>query len=142
MFSHLYPSVPILVTSRDAGYEQAPLDEEQFEVFNLLPFDNEQVQEFVEKWFSAGGEEDIIFSHDRTTKSFFDMITEITFDHRTNPLLLSLLYSIYPGEKYIPRSRLDIYEKAATLLFEQWDKNRAITPLPRSKEQPSTLRLK
>src|SRR5205823_13729081 len=52
-FCNLYPSVPVLVTSREVGYEQAPLDEERFEVFHLAPFDNEQVHEYINKWFDS-----------------------------------------------------------------------------------------
>jgi predicted NACHT family NTPase len=51
-FCKLYPSVPVVVTSREVGYEQAPLDEEKFEIFRLAPFSEKQVEEYVEKWFS------------------------------------------------------------------------------------------
>jgi hypothetical protein len=44
-FCSLYPSVPVLVTSREVGYEQAPLDEAKFEIFRLAPFDEDQVSE-------------------------------------------------------------------------------------------------
>jgi hypothetical protein len=52
-FFNLYPSVPVLVTSREVGYEQAPLDQEKFEIFRLAPFDEGQVQEYATKWFDV-----------------------------------------------------------------------------------------
>jgi len=139
MFAHLYPSVPLLVTSREVGYEQAPLDEALFEAYRLLPFDDDQVREFVAKWFSLAGREDAVAPLDRVTETLLKE-AESTADLRTNPLLLSLLCSTYRGEQYIPRRRADIYEKSAAMLFEQWDKRRGISaPLPISRAQIRSL---
>lgn len=46
-FSNVYPSVAILVTSREVGYEQAPLDPVLFSVFKILPFDDVTFQELI-----------------------------------------------------------------------------------------------
>ncbi len=46
-FCNLYPSVPVLVTSREVGYEQAPLDEKKFEIFRLAPLKEDQVEKYV-----------------------------------------------------------------------------------------------
>jgi len=127
MFAHLYPSVPMLVTSREVGYEQAPLDEAMFEIYRLLPFDDEQVREFVAKWFSSAGKEDFVAQSDRETETFLKE-SESTIDLRTNPLLLSLLCSIYGGYHYLPRNRADIYERSAEMFLSTWDKSRSIIP--------------
>jgi predicted NACHT family NTPase len=55
-FCSLYPSVPVLVTSREVGYEQAPLDERRFELFRLAEFDEEQVRKYARKWFTVDTE--------------------------------------------------------------------------------------
>ena len=39
----------MLVTSREVGYEQAPLDETRFIAYRLAPFDNQQVEEYAKK---------------------------------------------------------------------------------------------
>jgi predicted NACHT family NTPase len=127
MFAHLYPSVPMLVTSREVGYEQAPLDEAMFEIYRLLPFDDEQVREFMSKWFSSAGKEDFVAQSDRETETFLKE-SESTIDLRTNPLLLSLLCSIYGGYRYLPRNRADIYERSAEMFLSTWDKSRSIIP--------------
>jgi Cdc6-like AAA superfamily ATPase len=136
MFAHRYPSVPLLVTSREVGYEQAPLDEAIFEVYRLLPFDDEQVREYVAKWFfSTAGRENAFTPPERVTETFLKE-AETTADLRTNPLLLSLLCTTYRGEQYIPRRRADIYEKSAAMLFEQRDTSKGISaPLPISQAQ-------
>ncbi|WP_048751901.1 NACHT domain-containing protein, partial [Crocosphaera watsonii] len=56
-FANFYPSVPILVTSREVGYKEAPLNEEIFNSFSLGSFNDEQVKEYTEKWFKVTIEE-------------------------------------------------------------------------------------
>jgi len=128
-FCTLYPSVPTVVTSREVGYEQAPLDEEKFEIFRLSPFDEEQVKDYVGKWFSL----DTHLTDEQQkqkVEAFLDE-SEVVPDLRSNPLILALLCNIYRGDGYIPRNRPDVYEKCALMLFERWDKGRGIrVPLP------------
>ena len=128
-FCSLYPSVPVLVTSREVGYEQAPLDEDRFEVFRLAPFDNEQVHEYINKWFDSITELTQEQKNQKTDAFFTE--SEFVPDLRSNPLMLALLCNIYREENYIPKNRPDVYEKCATMLFERWDKSRGIqVPLP------------
>lgn len=128
-FSSLYSSVPVLVTSREVGYEQAPLDHEMFELFHIAPFKNAQVDEYARKWFAA---DDEIPQDQREEKAeAFLKESRSVPDLRSNPLMLALLCNIYRGENYIPRNRPDVYEKCALMLFEKWDKSRGIyMPLP------------
>ncbi len=128
-FSSLYSSVPILVTSRKVGYEQAPLDHETFELFHIAPFDETQVDEYVRKWFAAD-EEMSQAQREEKAETFLKESRSVP-DLRSNPLMLALLCNIYKGENYIPRNRPDVYEKCAVMLFEKWDKSRGIyVPLP------------
>ena len=128
-FCNLYPAVPVLVTSRVVGYEQAPLDEKKFEIFRLAPFDEDQVQEYVTKWFST--DTDLTREQQKQKSQAFVEESQIVPDLRSNPLMLALMCNIYRGENYIPRNRPDVYEKCAVMLFERWDKSRGIRiPLP------------
>jgi hypothetical protein len=123
-FCSLYPNVPALIISREVGYEQAPLDENRFEVFRLTPFTEEQVGEYVKKWFSI----DVELLPEQKTQKVKAFINEslIVPDLRSNPLMLALMCNIYRGENYIPRNRPDVYEKCALLLFERLDKSKGI----------------
>ncbi len=128
-FCDLYPSVPVLVTSRGVGYEQAPLDPRKFEVFRLSEFDQNQVLEYANKWFAA----DKDLTPDQQTQKAASFLEESQSvpDLRSNPLMLALMCNIYRGESYIPRNRPEVYEKCAIMLFERWDKGRGIlVPLP------------
>lgn len=123
-FCNLYPAVPVLVTSRQVGYDQAPLDESRFSIFRLAPFDDSQVREYVNKWFAV--DQDLTQKQQRSRAETFLDESRIVPDLRSNPLMLALMCNIYRGENYIPGNRPDVYEKCAIMLFERWDKSRGI----------------
>ncbi|EAM53318.1 NACHT domain-containing protein [Crocosphaera watsonii WH 8501] len=128
-FANFYPSVPILVTSREVGYKEAPLNEEIFNSFSLGSFNDEQVKEYTEKWFKVTIEE----TENKRTKKVEAFLNESKGvpDLQKNPLMLGLMCNIYRGEGYIPRNRPDVYAKCADMLFERWDKRRDIKlPIP------------
>ena len=124
-FCSRYPSVPVLVTSRFVGYEQAPLDDEAFLRFRLTSFNEEQVKEYVEKWFGALSH---LSDEERQKKAsaFLEESGSVP-DLRSNPLMLALMCSIYRDEGTIPHNRPDVYEECASMLFDKWDKRRKIT---------------
>ncbi len=123
-FANLYSSVPILITSREVGYKEAPLNEERFNTFSLGYFNEEQVKEYTEKWFKVTTDE----TEEKRSKKVEAFLNESKGvpDLQKNPLMLGLMCNIYRGEGYIPRNRPDVYEKCADMLFERWDKRRDI----------------
>lgn len=128
-FCTLYPSVPVVVTSREVGYQQAPLDECRFDIFHLAPFQEQQVQKYVTNWFAV--DLDLTPEQQEQKVEAFLEESQTVPDLRSNPLMLGLMCNIYRGEGYIPMNRPDIYEKCAVMLFERWDKGRGIyVPLP------------
>ena len=128
-FCTIYPSAPVLVTSREVGYEQAPLNEELFESFRLAPFGERQVQEYAGKWFSRDEEYSSEQKKQKARAFFLD--SAFVPDLRSNPLMLGLMCNLYRAEGYIPRNRPEVYGKCSVMLFERWDKSRDILiPLP------------
>ncbi|MFE2714016.1 NACHT domain-containing protein [Streptomyces mirabilis] len=128
-FVYRYPAVPVLVTSRRVGYNEAPLDESLFTTVTLAELSESQVASYAEKWFSL----DQTVERKRRSELAASFVRESQFvkDLRQNPLMLSLMCGIYASEHYIPSNRPDLYQKCAELLFERWDKQRGITiPLP------------
>ena len=137
-FCRIYPTVPVLVTSRAVGYDQAPLDSRMFEVARLGEFTDEQVEEYVTKWFAIDADlnEEEVQDHTGIFMNESSMVTDL----RANPLMLALMCNLYRGEGYIPRNRPDVYEKCAVMLFERWDKQRGIyTPLPFESQMRSVM---
>ena len=122
-FCSLFSAVPVLVTSREVGYEQAPLDETRFDIFHLAAFTDEQVADYAHKWFAIDA--DIPKIQEEQAKAFLRE-SAVVPDLRSNPLMLALMCNIYKGENYIPKNRPDVYERCATMMFERWDKSRNI----------------
>ena len=119
-----YPLAPVLVTSRQVGYDQARLDDSQFTCYRLGSLAAAQVGEFARKWF---GQDDEIWpaEADRWAEAFLSESAAAS-DLRTNPLLLSLLCILYRGEGSLPRDRAEVYEQCAMLMFRRWDARRRI----------------
>jgi len=124
LFCEMYPSTPVLVTSRKVGYDQAPLDPTRFDVYHLSPFTEEQSGQYVHKWFEL--DEDLSADQKRDKATAFLVESRTAPDLRSNALMLALMCNIYRGEGYFPKNRPDVYEKCATMLFERWDKSRGI----------------
>jgi hypothetical protein len=124
-FCTTYTGLPVIVTSRKVGYDQAPLDAAVFEPFELGEFSLEQATEYATKWFQV----DTTLSPAEQSKFTTAFIRECEdlADLRSNALMLGLLCNIYRGENWIPRNRPAVYEKCALLLFERWDRRRGIT---------------
>lgn len=123
-FCKLYPSTPIVVTSREVGYEQAPLNSRLFDVFRLGPFYVDQVEDYAKKWFAldADGRSE---ASDAKAAAFMAESMSVP-DLRANPLMLGLMCTIYREELYIPRNRPDVYRKCAEMMFDRWDRRRGI----------------
>lgn len=126
-FAHLYPLVPILVTARRIGYEEAPLDDQRFATAHILPFSEEQVRTYVRRWFVLDAATSPT-ERERLIDSFIEDSEQIN-ELRSNPLLLALLCAMYSSDRYLPRNLAQVYERCALMLFEQWDTRRGV-PLP------------
>ena len=124
-FCTLYPSIPVIVTSRKIGYEEAALREDMFEIYEMNSFNKRQIKEYVEKWFNLDYD---LSSNQRIEKAKHFMIeSEKVSDLRSNSLMLSLMCNIYRQENYIPENRPKIYQKCAEMLFKKWDRHRGIS---------------
>jgi hypothetical protein len=123
-FCTAYPLSRVLVTSRRVGYDQARLDETHFGEYQITGFNDDRVTEYVEKWFAQDEE----FTADEASRYAQDFVAESASvpDLRTNPLMLALMCILYRGEGSIPRSRPEVYEQCATMLFRRWDASRRI----------------
>lgn len=128
-FVNRYPLVPVLVTARLIGYADAPLSPNLFRVGVVTELGDEQVADYVSKWFaldmavSAAGRRQL-------ARSFIAESANVKELCR-NTLILALLCAMYSSEHYIPRNLAQVYERCATMLFERWDSMRGIEmPIP------------
>jgi len=123
-FCNLFPSVPVVVTSRVVGYEKSPLDPSVFDVYRIAPFFSDQVEQYVDKWFCS--ELGLSLEDRKPRAEAFMRESRIVTDLRSNPLMLALMCNLYRGAGYIPRNRPEVYRKCAEMLFERWDPSRGI----------------
>ncbi|UED85049.1 NACHT domain-containing protein [Streptomyces profundus] len=119
LFAVRYPLSPVLVTARRIGYQRAPLKPTEFKLYELDDFSDEQVNEYVEKWFRAT-------ERSALERDAFLRESQSIPDVRVNPLMLSLLCALYRARGYIPRNRREVYRSCADLLFQRWDSMRQI----------------
>ncbi|HEX7301568.1 NACHT domain-containing protein [Lentzea sp.] len=123
-FAHLYPLVPLLVTARKIGYEDAPLSTDLFTSGSIEEFDSGQVATYVTRWFELD-EATSPVERERLIASFLEDSASIP-ELRGNPLLLTLLCAMYSSDRYLPRNLAQVYERCALMMFEQWDSKRGI----------------
>jgi hypothetical protein len=117
-FAARFPAVSILVTTREIGYERAPLARGLMSHLRLEEFSDEQVEEYIGKWFVLAGRENL--------RQDFLNDSDSIVDIRRNPLLLSLLCMLYREPGAIPLNRRGIYSQCANELFHRWDARRQI----------------
>ncbi|KJK53436.1 hypothetical protein UK23_00055 [Lentzea aerocolonigenes] len=123
-FAHLYPLVPILVTARKIGYEDAPLSTSLFVRSHIAEFGLKQISRYVTRWFELD-EATSPAQRKRLAQSFMEDSQRIP-EIRSNPLLLTLLCAMYSSDRYLPRNLAQVYERCALMLFDQWDARRGI----------------
>jgi len=123
-FASRFPLARIFVTSRLVGYKQAPMRADMFREYVLSNFSDEDVADYVRRWFALD-EETTNVQAAHLTESFLSE-SQVVDDLRRNPLMLALMCIIYRGQHFIPKNRPAVYERCATLLFETWDGSRSI----------------
>ncbi|MGK7880021.1 MAG: HEAT repeat domain-containing protein, partial [Crocosphaera sp.] len=112
----------VICTSRIVGYAGNFVDGGK-EV-EIVPFDDEKTADYIKTWFNyaAGKIEDETVSPD-------GLINELKNKPQIqglaqNPLLLSLLCSLYQSKGLIlPARRTQVYEKAVNYILSQWSKD-------------------
>jgi hypothetical protein len=123
-FANLYPGVPIMVTSREVGYSQAPLSPQSFTTYQLAAFSESEVREYARNWFAVADKGWSGEAEEQVEEFMGD--SAAVSDLRSNALMLGLMCNLYKGSGYIPRNRPDVYEACAVMLFDRWDRLRKI----------------
>lgn len=118
-FGRRFPYIPILATARRVGYARARFSVQDFQVYELDEFSDDQVAEYARKWF------DVTRRQESEMQAFLRE-TESISDVRCNPLMLSLLCTLYRARGFIPRNRRQVYRECSDLLFQRWDAMRQI----------------
>jgi HEAT repeat protein/phage terminase Nu1 subunit (DNA packaging protein) len=122
-FAQRKPLCPIICTSRIVGYSGAFLaDVKEVEI---VPFSQKQTEQYIETWFrNAAG----YLNNDTVSAS--SLIRELRNKPQIrglaqNPLLLSLICSLYQEKGLtLPARRCQVYEQAVRHMLGKWRKKR------------------
>jgi predicted NACHT family NTPase len=124
LFSVEYPGSRVIVTSRPTGYARGRLDPTLFEEYDLCELNDSQVESFVRQWFN-------LRAHDSEAEpahlaDAFLRENSQASDLVKNPLILTLMCSMYKAEGYITRHRSELYEHVFRQHTGQWDRVRGV----------------
>lgn len=116
-----YPRVAALVTSRVAGYDEAPLPKDVFRHFALRSFDDEGLRQFVHNWYAVQEAEDPL-ARDR---GIADLLAALTSSPQIaelakNPMLATLIALVHRFEAHLPGERAKLYELCVKTMLETW----------------------
>jgi len=122
-FAQIFPATSIFVTSRYTGYDLAPFDGTEWVHVGVEDLREDQVRDYATRWFSL---KSVAEDAEDRVSSFVDESRQYAADLRVNPLMLSLLCSIYYARGDIPRTLHALYERCADMIYQQWNTMRGI----------------
>jgi formylglycine-generating enzyme required for sulfatase activity len=136
------PGNRFVATSRIAGYEDAPLAEALFVRATIQPFDDADIDSFIERWSAAyarAGQppqadwreaalelERRAAAHGRSLRAAVFASSGVTALAR-NPLLLTILALIHNQGAQLPDRRADLYRLCVEALAETWNRARSLS---------------
>ncbi len=130
-----YAKNRFILTSRPHGYIDAPLDDVR--VLNIQPFTLSQIKSFVRNWY---------FTDERMRSSKNDSGVQLRADEgagnllsrlyqkpsllelATNPLLLTMIITLYSTGASLPENRLDLYREIFQVLLYRRRESIGLTP--------------
>ncbi|MBV6396550.1 MAG: Hercynine oxygenase [Anaerolineales bacterium] len=120
----------VLVTARPYAYTDSKWHLPGFTAITLLPFNEEQIQRFIGRWYESVRENmkwDEQTANDRGN-SLAQAIQEKSylFDLATRPLLLTLMSTLHTSWGKLPEDRADLYDETVRLLLDRWQRWREV----------------
>ncbi|MBD2774402.1 NACHT domain-containing protein [Iningainema tapete] len=121
-FTHTYPKVRVLVTSRVIGYEQQyqKLRHANFSHFMLQDLNQEQIRNFVTQWHKLAFQDKNVGEYRRHRLQNSIDNSRAFRELAYNPLLLTMMAVLNRHEE-LPRDRSTLYENASKVLLQRWD---------------------
>ena len=119
--------VRICLTTRIVGYHRSWLTKHHFQNYIIQGLDNDQVQKFIEKWFSVTQPEQAATNSKHELSSVIWTQPAVKELART-PLMLTLMAIVHrAGSKY--NERLALYNSIVDLWLDIWKRDLSLTTL-------------
>ncbi len=127
LFLNQYPGNIAIATSRPSGYKRDFFSSAEFPHYQLQPFDNENIKEFIDNWYDSR-----VFDPEEANRRKDSLRKALQDQSRIkilakNPLLLTIITLIHRYQAYLPKERHKLYDKAVETLLNTWDANRDIS---------------
>ena len=138
-FAREFSNVRIVVTSRPYAYG-AGWELNRFAVTRLLDFSPEQIDIFIDQWYTVTGQEDRTLGPDKAKEYAESLKNQVNPRYQRthnlrelarNPLLLTMMVYIHRGREggKLPHRREELYRLCITLLLELWQRSKNINLL-------------
>lgn len=136
-FTKRWSTCDVIVTSRVAGYDEAPLSD-AFGVSQLAPLSPAAIERFLVQWLTlyarqARGTSPQVDSEARAQAQA--LASDVLASERLSalaqtPLLLTLIAILQRTGLRLPRSRVELYEHITRVLVERWNRVRSRAEMP------------
>ncbi|NIO69596.1 MAG: NACHT domain-containing protein [Anaerolineae bacterium] len=118
-----YPKIPVVVTSRRAGWKG--LLAASFHTLEVQKLEQDDIQRFIEDWFGRGSSSRSLPGSDQA----WELRSNISQNPQVralaaNPLLLSLMAFVFEQDGELPEGRAGLYRRGMELLLEKWEIHR------------------
>lgn len=114
-----YQQLRAVVTSRFESYTEVKLSTKLFENIDVRNFDDNQVKDYVGKWYKLEEENEKVRKDE--IQNCLKQLEHVDPELKFNPLLLSLILILYRNELEIPTSKLEIYESCTNTILDHRD---------------------
>ncbi|ABA23115.1 Predicted signal transduction protein containing Nacht domain [Trichormus variabilis ATCC 29413] len=121
-----FPTNCAVITSRPAGYKRDFFNTQEFAHYELLSFDDEKIEKFINCWYNSRIQDKSEAERRKTTlREALNKNERLKLLAR-NPLLLTIIALIHRYQAVLPKGRHKLYEKAVETLLTSWDANKEI----------------
>lgn len=125
-FANAFPANGYLITSRPAGYEEAPLSRDDYPHFRILDFTDKEIEAFVTKWYDLRE-----LSEREATENKESLLAAIKASPgvkrlAVNPLLLTIIALIHRQEAELPNQRVRLYDECSEVLLYRWERRKRL----------------
>jgi archaellum biogenesis ATPase FlaH len=120
-FTNVNNNTKVVITSRFRGYHDISFPCESFCEFEILKFSDQQVDTFVDKFYSLHIINEL--ECQREAKNCKQQLRQVDNSLKSNPLILSLMSLLAINDIVIPDSKLALYRTITNTLVEKRDKD-------------------
>ena len=121
-FVDRYDSNSFVASCRIAAYRSSF---RRFTDVTIAEFDDEQIKQFIGRWFSSAQDE-ALGTADKYRELLFQDEHKATRELAQTPLLLTFLCLVYDREQTLPSKRSTLYERALNIILHEWSAQKRI----------------